>query len=291
MSRKRRRRSPYSISIENAKNSGMEKWLYDFPGPGLVLFSSGLKSGGLLIWFERRRARVDLLFQSRRTKYGESSFESRLIDHGRTTAWSSLSLSLWNSSRNRRSYVSRISTTSDFQSSYASNPSPSPLRSLIESTRLKRRYREEFVSLPPSSTIEPTTIFFRNSFRESRRIYESVFFFFRVAYSIGVEDLFSNRFVLPLPSFPKNRNDENVCELCVQPVISSPRAPVLIRVIRRNEKSILRWKTSKQVARTKTKFLSHSRLSFERRVYIIFRLYKRSRVRIEYKNYRGGIGG
>lgn len=178
MSRKRRRRSPYSISIENAKNSGMEKWLYDFPGPGLVLFSSGLKSGGLLIWFERRRARVDLLFQSRRTKYGESSFESRLIDHGRTTAWSSLSLSLWNSSRNRRSYVSRISTTSDFQSSYASNPSPSPLRSLIESTRLKRRYREEFVSLPPSSTIEPTTIFFRNSFRESRRIYESVFFFF-----------------------------------------------------------------------------------------------------------------
>lgn len=62
--------------------------------PGLVLFSSGLKSGGLLIWFERRRARVDLLFQSRRTKYGESSFESRLIDHGRTTAWSRTSLSL-----------------------------------------------------------------------------------------------------------------------------------------------------------------------------------------------------
>lgn len=290
MSRKRRRRSPYSISIENAKNSGMEKWLYDFPGPGLVLFSSGLKSGGLLIWFERRRARVDLLFQSRRTKYGESSFESRLIDHGRTTAWSSLSLSLCGTvvETDGHMLAALVRRVTFNQVTLATLP---PLRSLIESTRLKRRYREEFVSLPPSSTIEPTTIFFRNSFRESRRIYESVFFFFRVAYSIGVEDLFSNRFVLPLPSFPKNRNDENVCELCVQPVISSPRAPVLIRVIRRNEKSILRWKTSKQVARTKTKFLSHSRLSFERRVYIIFRLYKRSRVRIEYKNYRGGIGG
>lgn len=53
----------------------------------------------------------------------------------------SLSLSPWNS-RNRRSYVSRISTTSDFQSSYASNP-----RSLIESTPQTSIF--EFVSLSP----------------------------------------------------------------------------------------------------------------------------------------------
>lgn len=53
----------------------------------------------------------------------------------------SLFLSTWNS-RNRRSYVSRISTTSDFQSSYASNP-----RSLIESTPQTSIF--EFVSLSP----------------------------------------------------------------------------------------------------------------------------------------------
>lgn len=73
---------------------------------------------------------------------GESSFESRLIDHGAELhGVESLSLSLWNS-RNRRSYVSRISTTSDFQSSYASNP-----RSLIESTPQTSIF--EFVSLSP----------------------------------------------------------------------------------------------------------------------------------------------
>lgn len=177
--------------------------------PGLVLFSSGLKSGGLLIWFERRRARVDLLFQSRRTKYGESSFESRLIDHGRTTAWSrtSLSLSLWNSSRNRRSYVSRISTTSDFQSSYASNPSPP----LIESTR---RYREEFVSLPPSSTIEPTHERNFLSWLVSRIAIEKnlwVRFFSSSVLDRG-GGLILESFRPSSPSFRKNRNDENVCE-------------------------------------------------------------------------------
>lgn len=71
---------------------------------------------------------------------GESSFESRLIDHG-AELHGVESLSLWNS-RNRRSYVSRISTTSDFQSSYASNP-----RLLIESTPQTSIF--EFVSLSP----------------------------------------------------------------------------------------------------------------------------------------------
>lgn len=135
---------------------------------------------------------------------------------------------------------------------------------LIESTR---RYREEFVSLPPSSTIEPTHERNFLSWLVSRIAIEKNLWvrFFRVAYSIGVEDLFSNRFVLPPHPFERIETMKMFASR-VQLVISSPRAPVLIRVIRRNEKSILRWKTSKQVARTKTKFLSHSRLSFERRV-------------------------
>lgn len=64
-------------------------------------------------------------------------------------------------------------------------------------------------------------------------------FFFRVAYSIGVEDLFSNRFVLPPHPFERIETMKMFASR-VQLVISSPRAPVLIRVIRRNEKSILR---------------------------------------------------
>lgn len=146
----------------------------------------------------------------------------------------SLPLSLWN--RNRRSYVSRISTTSDFQSSYASNP-----RSLIESTPQTSIF--EFVSLPPLIPVNDrtntqflctSTVSFRNSipFRESRsrRIYESISDSILDRGLIQSKHFSNHFFFLPfLRSNQKNRNrsdleiarNENVCEPCL--VISHRR--------------------------------------------------------------------
>lgn len=153
----------------------------------------------------------------------------------------SLPLSLWN--RNRRSYVSRISTTSDFQSSYASNP-----RSLIESTPQTSIF--EFVSLPPLIPVNDrtntqflctSTVSFRNSipFRESRsrRIYESIsdsileivalfnrsisriVFFFRFSPFPSIESKESK-------SFGSRNRSKWKCLRAVSRNKSSPHAPV-----------------------------------------------------------------
>lgn len=143
----------------------------------------------------------------------------------------SLPLSLWN--RNRRSYVSRISTTSDFQSS-----------SLIESTPQTSIF--EFVSLPPLIPVNDrtntqflctSTVSFRNSipFRESRsrRIYESIsdsILEIVALFNRSISRIVFFFVFLPFPrSNQKNRNrsdleiarNENVCEPCL--VISHHR--------------------------------------------------------------------
>lgn len=189
---------------------------------------------------------------------------------------SSLSLSLWNS-RNRRSYVSRISTTSDFQSSYASNP-----RSLIESTPQTSIF--EFVSLSPSwRTIERTqflrtsTVSFRFRFRESRsrRIYESISdsakhtrswpYSRLVSFPFLSFFFFSPHFESKESKSFRSKNwivrNENVCEPCL--VISHRRVLQFPdqRVIRRNEKSILRRKRVNKLANEKEKEIFISRLS------------------------------
>lgn len=145
----------------------------------------------------------------------------------------SLPLSLWN--RNRRSYVSRISTTSDFQSS-----------SLIESTPQTSIF--EFVSLPPLIPVNDrtntqflctSTVSFRNSipFRESRsrRIYESISD--SILEIVALFNRSISRIVFFFPPFPSIESKESKsfgsrnrskwkCLRAVSRNKSSPHAPV-----------------------------------------------------------------